>query len=68
VLNRDLLERFARIDQEWAVTARELEQPNALYADEQRMRKVVQGMVIPVLTIAKENMLSNCTKNEELKE
>ena len=34
VLNRDLLDRFARIDQELAVSTRELEQRNDLYSDE----------------------------------
>ena len=34
VLNRDLLDRFARIDQELAISTRELEQRNDLYSDE----------------------------------
>ena len=32
------------------------------------MRKVVMGLLMPVIAIAKENMVVNCYKNDELRE
>ena len=32
------------------------------------LRNAVQDTVLPIITIAKENMVSNCYKNEEIKE
>lgn len=31
------------------------------------MRRVVQEQVKPIISIAKENMITNCYKNEEMK-
>ena len=45
-----------------------METRNGLYQDEVRMRTVVMGLLMPVITIAKENMVVNCYKNDEIRE
>ena len=39
-----------------------------IYQDETRMRKIIQEQFLPIITVSKENMITNCYKVEELKQ
>lgn len=57
---------MARIDEEIDNFKKDVQYKNELYNDETRMRAIINENIIPIVNIAKENMLTNVMKNSEL--
>lgn len=59
--------RIKQIDEEVEKFQKELLNTAGLFQDECKMRKVVYDHLYPIVSIAKENMVTNCRKNQEIK-
>ena len=59
--------RLQQIDEEVERFKQNLEDMSGLFKDESQMRKIIYEQLYPIVAIAKENMLTNCRKNQEIK-
>lgn len=59
-------ERVSQINKELAEFKQRLDRAETVYNDETRVRQIVEGLVEPIILIAKQNALTNCYKNDEL--
>ena len=57
--------RLEKIDEEIEEFKKEVRFKNELYQDESRMRSIIMEHLMPIVNIAKENMITNCNKNSQ---
>ena len=55
-----------KLDEEMLALENKMNDMSGLYKDEIRMRQLIYDQLTPIIAIAKENMLTNCMKNQEI--
>ena len=68
IISPPIEERLGKLDHDLNEIKKKLDINQAIYKDQTKLRKLLSEQMEPITLIAKENMVTNCYKNEELRE